>query len=230
MGRMMRKNSIYARNSVFLGIDIQSRGISDLDGLQGVRSERNRKRLESILKRKHKQRHKTDQKQQNSFLEKRRLMEDTYGFEMEDERGNSTVKMVKRDKDGTESVRVEFEAYKRPHADDESAIIMLFDIIVKQTGKSGSMVFTCTPDPEPMLLSVRFVPADRSYLDQDVFDGPISERVPVKINAGLFSFLSKKGVDKQVFDFIKAYALYKYEREATEGVSFASSFVAPLSP
>lgn len=230
LGRAIRRNGVNTKNSFSLGMVLQTRGISDLDGLQGVRVERNRKRLESVLKKKYKQRHKTDLKQENAFFEKRRLIEETYGFAMEDERGNSTVKMVKRDTDGQESVKIEFEAYKRPHADDETAIIMLFDIIVKQTGKSGSMVFTCTPDPEPLLLSVRFVPENMSYLDQEVFDGPISDKVPVKISAGLFSFLSKKGVDKQVFDFVKAYAVYKYETEATEGVNFASSFVSTLSP
>ena len=152
------------------------------------------------------------------------------GFKIVDEVGNSTVIMIKKGPDGDETIRCEFEAYNRPRDDDESAIIMLFDIIAKQRRNSGSLVFTCTPEPIPTFLSVRFVPSGMDHLDQTIFDGPGSDKMPTEINAGLFSYLESVGIDEQVFAFIKDYSLRKYEREALEGVNFTSSFFATISP
>lgn len=212
-------------------ISIIRRGItgSDLEGLKNVRSQRNRKNLENVLKRKTKQRTSRAIKTRDKSARERKLMEEK-GFDIVDEPGISTVSMIKRGPDGEETVRCEFEGYRKPQNDDESAIIMLFDIIVSRKGKSGSLVFTCTPEPSPMLLSVRFVPTGKSHLDQDVFDGPSSDKVPTKINAALFSFLKDHGIDDEVMTFIKNYSLIKYEQEALEGISFASSFVAAVSP
>jgi hypothetical protein len=198
-----------------------------------MRAERTRKRLHNVLKKKASAAMKTEQKMSEAFTNMCAEVTTKYGFEITDEPGTPTVLMVRVGSTGKEEVRIEFEQYKKPEEYDDDAIIMLFDIIMKQEeeGKNGSMVFTCTTDPAPTLLSVRFVPEGRSHLDQGVFDGPASDKVPPAIRMGLFGFLRDKGVDLQVFDFVKAYAVRKYERERATGMAFAASFTdAAASP
>ena len=120
----------------------------------------------------------------------------------------------------------EFEAYKTPDEMMRHALIMLFDIIARQEGKSKYLVFTCTPDPSPTLLSVRVVPSDCHHLDQTVYDGPNPDKMSSEIRRGLFGFLKKHGIDSEVFRFVKDYAMYMHRKERVAKLEGTVAFLA----
>ena len=202
-----------------------------VDSIQSTRAERTRNRLYNIVKKSWKSADKKEERLKGDMEKRCQEMKERYGYNIEDTLGLQTVAMTREDKIGNWTIRIEFEAYKAPDDDDEDAVIMLFDVIARQGEKDNYIVFTCTPDPTPTLLSVRIVPSERNHLDQSVYDGPDTENISAEVRMGLFDFLKKKGVDMEVFNFIKDYSLRKHQREKVanlEGtVEFLNIVAAP---
>ena len=196
-----------------------------MDSIQSTRAERTRKRLQNIVKKSWKEYSKREQKMKGAMDKRCEEMRDKYGFTIHDTPGAQTVALVREDKKGKWEIRIEFEAYKTPDEYDETAFIMLFDILARREGKENYLVFTCTPDPMPTLLSVRVVPSESHHLDQTVYDGPNTNKISPEINRGLFGFLKRRGIDLEVFRFIKEYGLHKHQRERVASLEGTASFL-----
>jgi hypothetical protein len=208
-----------------VALNMPARALS-VDSIQSSRAERTRKRLQNIVKKSWNQYSKTQQKVSGAMDQRCEEMKERYGFTIHEAPGEQTVSLIREDKKGKWEIRIEFEAYKTPDEYDENALIMIFDIIARHEGKEKYLVFTCTPDPSPTLLSVRVVPSDCHHLDQTVYDGPNADKISSEISRGLFGFLKRRGVDLDVFRFVKDYAVHRRRTERVASLEGTVDFLA----
>jgi hypothetical protein len=99
---------------------------------------------------------------------KKKVLTD-YQFTLVEGEDSSDIKLEKDT--GNETLTIDFDVWNPSEDDGE---IQLFDVILKKKMESFPyfLVFTCSAHPMFSQLSVRTVPANGDYLDQDIYDGP----------------------------------------------------------
>jgi Mitochondrial glycoprotein len=151
-------------------------------------------------------------------IEKRLSLMRERGFSVVDVPGMVTVELQRSYMD--EQITVEFETQSLSENDDTFKI---FDVIVRsQRCKERYLVVSCTFHPQYRQLSVRMVGINDRPTAQHVYDGPHLFNLNESTQKGIEAYLSDRGIDDKLVEFILYYNVHKEARETVHALEALS--------